>query len=391
MLAKFLMRKKSVLSRARAAQVLLLLAALLAASARSLAQPASDDANRRAIALEALSRLKGMDLEANPALKTAVLKVVDTTKGTAQFVDLVKDFKLKGQAAALLEYAAQHPAESSAAEAMRLVLAEDTDLKLVQTALASTNAAGVAEALGNTSEKAAVPILQKLFADEKQPEAVRKKAVKGLTQSQDGAAILLALARDGKLAGDYKAVASAELNRAPWPAVKDEAARLLPILAETENTPLPPVTELVKLKGDAKHGAEVFARETVGCLNCHQVNGKGVDFGPNLSEIGAKLGKDALYAAILEPSAGISFGFEAWQIEFKDGEETYGLLASETADEVSVKTQNGIVTRYKKSEIARRQKSTVSIMPGGLQDIMARQELIDLVEYLATLKKTDGK
>jgi len=49
---------------------------------------------------------------------------------------------------------------------------------------------------------------------------------------------------------------------------------------------------------------------------------------PDLSEIGTKLGKDALLEAILEPSAGISFGFEAFDFALKDGDDAYGLIAA---------------------------------------------------------------
>ena len=71
-------------------------------------RPAGLDEQTR-IQIEALNRLKGMDLEANPALKKAVLTVVQKTRGTAEFVTLVDEFKLTGQEAALLEYALAHP------------------------------------------------------------------------------------------------------------------------------------------------------------------------------------------------------------------------------------------------------------------------------------------
>ena len=41
----------------------------------------------------------------------------------------------------------------------------------------------------------------------------------------------------------------------------------------------------------------------------------------------------------------------------------------------------------KKADIAKRQKLTTSLMPVGLQLTMSTQELVDLVEYLASLKK----
>jgi len=103
------------------------------------------------------------------------------------------------------------------------------------------------------------------------------------------------------------------------------------------------------------------------------------------------LGKDALYEAILDPSAGISFGYEAWQLTLKSGDEAYGLIVSDTADEVAVKAVGGIVTRYPKSDIVKREQMKLSIMPAGLQQAMTPQELVDLVEYLSSLTKAGVK
>ena len=125
----------------------------------------------------------------------------------------------------------------------------------------------------------------------------------------------------------------------------------------------------------------------VGCANCHRINGQGTDFGPDLSEIGTKLGKDALYESILDLSAGISFGYEAFQLQLKSGDEAYGLKASETADEIAIKAVGGIVTRYKKSDVVKKEQMKLSIMPAGLQQTMSTQDLVDLVEYLSSLKK----
>ena len=100
-----------------------------------------------------------------------------------------------------------------------------------------------------------------------------------------------------------------------------------------------------------------------------------------------KLRQEALFEAILDPSAGIAFDYEAWQIEFKNGDEAYGLIVSETADELALKAQNGIMSQYKKSEIAQRQKSKISLMPAGLQQAMSLQDLVDLVKYLTSLKR----
>src|SRR5205085_10216611 len=136
-----------------------------------------------------------------------------------------------------------------------------------------------------------------------------------------------------------------------------------------------------------ENGSKVFRKAEVNCIGCHRVNKEGVDFGPALSEIGTKLAKEAIYESILDPSSGISFGFEGWQIQLKNGDEVAGLITSESPDEIVVKTQTGISTKYKKADIAKRTKSAISMMPSGLQQAMSQQDLVDLVDYLSTLKK----
>lgn len=336
--------------------------------------------------IEALTRLGPEKVEANPKLKEALGQVLEATRGTPRFIELVRDFHVTNQEPALLDIAVANPYNSAGVEATRLILASG-NLELLKNSLAGTNAIHVTEALGNTGEKQIVPLLEPIIVDSTRNGALRKQAVRALAQVHEGAATLLKLAKEQKLPDDLKRAAASELNNVRWADIKTEAAQVLPPLQGRNAQPLPTISELMKRSGDAKRGAEVFRRDAVGCIKCHQVNGEGIDFGPNLSEIGTKLGKDALYEAILDPSAGISFGFEAWQIELKSGEEAYGLIVSETADELALKTQGGIITRYKKSDVAKREQQKLSIMPADLQQTMSAEDLVDLVEYLSSLKK----
>jgi putative heme-binding domain-containing protein len=338
------------------------------------------------VALEALSRLKGIDLESNPAVKNAVLKVLEQVKGTPQFVDIVRDFKIKGQEPALLEFACKEPGSSAAAEAVRIVLHND-GTNLISEELDTTNGVAMVEALGNTREKEIVPLLGPRLGAKVHDPAFRRKAVHALAGIRDGAELLLRLAKEERLPEDVRFIASSDLNNAHWPEIKTEASKVLPLPAAQNAQPLQPISELIKMTGDATRGAAVFRRENVGCIKCHQVRGEGIEFGPNLSEIGTKLGKDALFESILDPSAGISFGYEAWQFELKNGDEAYGLITSETEDQVVMKAVGDVTTRYKKADIVKRTKQKLSIMPAGLQQNMSVQELVDVVDYLATLKK----
>jgi len=349
---------------------------------------AETNSDRTTIALEALQRLKGIDLENNPAIKAAVFKLLNQTRDQPEFVQLVRDFQIKDQEAALLQFAGRHPRDPAAVDAVRMVL-DQPDPQILASAMADTNAVGLLEAMVRCGDKAIVPWLSPVVTNSSTPLPLREEVVIALSRLQDGAAELLNLAKQGKLPDDLKLIAGSELNQVRWPDLKAQAAQLLPLPQIGGNEPLPPISELAKMKGDATRGAGVFRRETVGCLKCHQVNGEGIDFGPNLSEIGGKLAREALFESILDPSAGISFGYEAWQLELKNGDEAYGLLASETTDELAIKAVGGTVTHYKKSDILSRQKQKVSIMPSGLQQAMSLQELIDLVEYLATLKKSN--
>lgn len=348
------------------------------------------DQDRINVMVEALSRLDPDQVSANPKLKEALNKVLEATRGTPKFAELIRKFKIKDQSPALLELTLANPNETAGIDALRLIL-ESKDFEILKKSLTGTNillAIKLAEALGNVGENQITPLLEPLIADPKRDSALRKQAVRGLTRTQEGASLVLRLAKEDKLGADIKLVASTELSQVRWPNIQAEAAKVLPRPQTKNSEPLPSIAELVRMKADGAHGAEVFARPDVGCMNCHQVNGKGNDFGPKLSEIGTKLAKEALFEAILDPSAGISFGYEAWQIELKSGDEAYGLIVSETNDEISIKSQNGIVARYRKKDIAKRDKQRTSIMPAGLQQTMSVQDLVDLVEYLTTLKKS---
>jgi putative heme-binding domain-containing protein len=341
------------------------------------------------VAVEAITRLQNIDLEQNPKIRETVFKLLERTRGTADFLKLVKHFKIKGQEAALLDLAMAHPADELGVEAMRVVLSGG-DRKPIEEKLRGSDekaAIAVAEVLGASGSKDSVKLLLPIVRDEKADAALRKQAVRSLARTEDGAGAVLQLARENQLAEALRFTASAELGKARWPNIKTEAAKLLPLPEGQNSQPLPPLSELLKRTGNMANGERVFRSQTAACAGCHKVKGEGTEVGPDLSEIGTKLGKEALYESILDPSAGISFGYEAWQLELKNGDEAYGLIASETAEEIAIKSNMGIVTRYKKSDVKSRQQMKLSIMPTGLQQAMSATELVDLIEYLAGLKK----
>jgi putative heme-binding domain-containing protein len=347
-----------------------------------------DDKTR--VALEALDRLKGVDLEANASLKTAVLRILEKTRGEPEFVGLVRAFKLGGEDEALADYAARNPGNAAAIDALRYLL-ESNRVGSIEKRLggADADAAATAKVLGMTGDGRMVPLLLPLVTGATRSLPVRRAAAGSLARVIDGSKALLAVAAGKKLPDDLNFVVGAELRNSRWPEIRKAAEPLFPPPATKGNVKLPPVQELIKMSGDAVRGAVIFRRQDVGCINCHQINGEGVDFGPKLSEIGTKLGKDALCESILDPSSGIAFGYEAWNLQLKNGDEVFGLISSETEDDLVVKIPGGVLAKYKKSDVAKREKQALSIMPAGLQENMTVTEFVDLIEYLSSLKKAN--
>ena len=196
---------------------------------------------------------------------------------------------------------------------------------------------------------------------------------------------LIALAREKRLPKQLEPAASAVLFAA-WPEVRDSAAKYLPTPPTTtlDGKTLPSLTVLAARTGDAVAGRPVFERT---CSSCHVVGSTGTDFGPALTEIGDKLPKSGLYHAILDPSAGIAFGYEGYTIKTRDGQQLVGMIVSETDDEVTLKLMGGIQRRVPKNTIVERKRMDTSLMPHGLERTMNEADLVHLVEYLSTLRR----
>ncbi len=360
--------------------------------------PATETSSRTApapsnAALEALQRLKGLDLEANPTLKAAVLRVVEGTRGTPAFVELVRDFRLPDQQPGLLDVAERVPETTAAAEAVKMVLSGPSGTNVLSDALrdaAPARRRALLTALSNAADPVAVPLLSAAVVAPATSTPDRALAIRGLVGTEPGAKALLVLGRDGKLDDAARQTAGILLAQCRWPDVRAEASNMFPPPQGHDGQPLPPIAELVKRSGDPARGREVFRAEQAACIQCHRVGDEGVDFGPALSQIGTKLGKQALYESILDPSAGVAFGFEGWSIETKSGDELFGLLASETPEELAIKQQSGVVLRVPKADVASRQQQQLSVMPAGLAQLISVRDLVDLVEYLTTLQAPGG-
>jgi putative heme-binding domain-containing protein len=171
---------------------------------------------------------------------------------------------------------------------------------------------------------------------------------------------------------------------ASWrPGIRKEAAKYLDVPGGQNGQELLSISELVALSGDATAGVPVFEKL---CQSCHVVNGTGTDFGPGLSEIGSKLSKEALYASIFKPEAGVSFGYEGYLITLTDGAKITGLIQSRTESEITVKQIGGAISSYSTDQVRSIEQLNTSLMTPNLHLLMSQKELVDLVAYLDQLE-----
>ncbi len=342
-------------------------------------------ANQNEVNELALRHLDPGFVKQSPEAMAAVKKLLDSAYGTPVYLEMVTRYELAGENKRLLELALSKSSAPIGRSAAQQLLKQGGSA-LVWTTIKGKDAAkaeGMLASIKGVGSKESLDILQTVALDSKQPIALRTEAVRSLGGTMKGEDQVLVLLKENKIAGELKTAAVQGLSGAWRKSVKTEAARYL----ETSGTSAkkhPEVKTLIGMKGNVGKGKEVFAMY---CSVCHQVNGAGMDFGPKLSEIGDKLPKEAQYAAIFEPSAGIGFGYEGFEVTFKDGSTVAGIVSSKTETDLMMKFPGGSTQEYKMSQVKSMKQMKDSMMPAGLQDAMTTDELVNLIEYLTSLKK----
>ena len=150
---------------------------------------------------------------------------------------------------------------------------------------------------------------------------------------------------------------------------------------------LPAMTSLSLMTGDAKAGEAVFRNVNgANCIRCHQLGDTGGIVGPPLTVIGQKLTKPQLYESILYPSAAIEMGYETWIVKTKDGELFTGRKTEDNDSHVTILDVDSKYHDIPVDKIDRKVQQKISMMPEGLTQTMTRQDLVNLVEFLAGRK-----
>ena len=334
-----------------------------------------------------LHHLDPKEVLKSPNAKKTLMEVIQAKAGLPEYIDLLRQYELQSENSNLLAMAIAKANEPVGIDAARLLLelkGEDLINKIIIDN--NTNQINsILTAIGSVGNTGAIRILENISLGSAQNMEVRKRAAEMFGKSRPGEDRALELLRSKMAPSELIPNFVSGLRQSRRKAVYDESLTFLPEqVKDTKPKQSVSLNEILALTGNSKNGAAVFKRS---CNVCHQVGTEGFDVGPKLTEIGSKLPKEGLFDAIINPSTGISFGYETWQIDMKDGSSPLGIISSKTATEIELKFPGGINQKIFTKNIKSMKIMVESMMPEGLHETMTRQELADIIQYMTMLKK----
>lgn len=344
-----------------------------------------ENADQPEVAKLALRHLDVDFVRQNREAKAALLKLMPTLSGT-EYLEFADRYTLSEESARLYGLILKGENAPRAADILlKTPAGQSLFRKTLNDPKRESDALLLLGAIRWSGGQRQLNFLRQAAFDKKRSDLFRRTATEYLGNSWGGEDLVLELLKAQKIEPRFIPAAVQGVSRAWRKGVRLEAQNYLGgAAAAGADKKIPDIAELTKIKGDAAAGKPLFE---IHCSNCHQVDAQGLDYGPKLSEIGSKLSKEGQYLAILYPSAGISFGYEGWEIKLKDGSKMVGLIASQTQTDLVLKTPDGALKTLKIKDIKQKKQLAESQMSAGFHLAMNEQQLADLVEYLMTLRK----
>lgn len=130
---------------------------------------------------------------------------------------------------------------------------------------------------------------------------------------------------------------------------------------------------------------ELLFNGSAKCVTCHSYREKGGSVGPNLDGLGARLTEAALLQAVRNPSASIVSGFEAKEVEQKDGTVIRGRYRNDSELAVQIQSEDGQRwLTYFKERVAAVRDVDESLMPDTFAQLGAneQQQLLAFLKLL---------
>jgi putative heme-binding domain-containing protein len=227
---------------------------------------------------------------------------------------------------------------------------------------------------------ALMKVRRNMVLDAKMPLDEKKRNARAMARDVVGVHMLLGMVSEGLLPGELSPFVEELFSRHDNESVRIQAANYF---GKRDDAVRYTPAAIGVLKKNAAEGAIIFEKT---CSTCHRVGNKGGTIGPDLTGIKNKFDRDALLDAIINPDAGIVFGYEAWTVNLKDGQSFFGFLLAENPQTLTLKDLSGKNHVLEISQIHSRKKQDKSVMPSPESLGLSEQDLADLSEYLMSLR-----
>ncbi len=315
-----------------------------------------------------------------------VKNILPQIEGTPEWLMTIQNLKLKDQNRALFRVLSKSNIDIDLRKEAADVLFDFGGKSLVQDYLQSevpeSNKMQLLGLLGSIKSIDAVDILTESLFSKNLSLPLKRNIVEGLGNTYEGQHKLYDFLKADQLDNAYKKTAVLKLMSSRDSLIRNSAPNFL----DGDSVGDLDIDALVERTGNSDKGKEIYSMY---CSACHVAGDSGIEFGPSLSDIGNKLSKNFLYSNIIDPSAGISFGYEGYTLAMKDGKTYTGYILSRTEDELTLKMMGGTQIAVNLNDIDKLTAMEKSLMTEGLHKVMNEEEMVDLVAYLGTLK-TEG-
>lgn len=339
------------------------------------------DETRDELIVQTVLKLESFNYdESSDKVKASINRYLNRNLGKGDYFTLVEKFSIKDQ---LENLTSLSTGDKGNPEAIGLLVKLGGEIAISKTLeVEGESRSKFIKALGTVNSPIAVKALSEVIQNKIDVDT--NIAATALTKTALGQLEIIELIGDNKISSKLVKNILPELVSSADPEVRKMALKLNvndngKISLKKYN-----IKSLITKRGSVKKGKQVYMKA---CFTCHKSGDIGIDFGPALTEIGDKLAREAMFVSIIDPNAAISFGYEGFNIKTKSGSTLVGYIISDSDDELVMKVPGGVSVTTKKSEIFSKNKIDGSLMPEGIIASITEEELVDLVEYLMTLKK----
>ncbi|HVR76448.1 MAG TPA: PVC-type heme-binding CxxCH protein, partial [Planctomycetota bacterium] len=136
---------------------------------------------------------------------------------------------------------------------------------------------------------------------------------------------------------------------------------------------------LAEEKGDAGQGKLLFQKQ---CAKCHTHGGEGTKVGPDLTGMSVHP-RAELLTQIIDPSRSLEGTYRVYTAVTTDGRVLNGLLASESKTSIELVDADAKRHSILREDLDQLTGSSKSLMPEGFEKQLSRDDLVNLLEFLA--------